>query len=237
MLRRTLLAVLLLGAVTLAGCTAALPATPVATSTPVATPLPAPTGDGTLRIGTLFPMTGVNAASGAAQVAGAEVALRDILAGQATPAQPVQLIHRNSAGDLAAGYADLVARGVDLVLWDATTALPTDAEGSVGNAAIVALMDFANGGTPLAADEAFTARLTTADPGIAATAGGAEAYDGVMTAALAAAITGDDGGASIEAGWPQVTAGSAVCTSWAECALALTEKEIIDYQGITGRRS
>ena len=237
MLRRTLLAVVLLGAVTLAGCTAAPVAAPLAA--PVAAPIavPAPTGDKTLSIGTLFPMTGVNAASGAAQVAGAEVALRDILAGQAAPAQPVQLIHRNSAGDLAAAYADLVARGVDLVLWDATTALPTDAEGSVDNAAIVALSDFANGGTPLAADEAFTARLTTADPGIAATAGGAEAYDGVVTAALAAAITGDDGGASIEAGWPQVTAGSAVCTSWGECVLALAERENIDYQGITGRRS
>ncbi|TFD70319.1 ABC transporter substrate-binding protein [Cryobacterium gelidum] len=237
MLRRTLLAVVLLGAVTLAGCTAAPVAAPLAA--PVAVPVagPAPTGDGTLSIGTLFPMTGVNAASGAAQVAGAEVALRDILAGQAAPFQPVQLIHRNSAGDLAASYADLVARGVDLVLWDATTALPTDAEGSVGNAAIVALSDFANGGTPLAADEAFTARLTTADPGIAATAGGAEAYDGVVTAALAAAITGDDGGASIEAGWPQVTAGSAVCTSWGECVLALAETGNIDYQGITGRRS
>ena len=237
MLRRTLLAVVLLGAVTLAGCAAAPVAAPLAA--PVAVPVagPAPTGDGILSIGTLFPMTGVNAASGAAQVAGAEVALRDILAGQPAPAQPVQLIHRNSAGDLAAAYADLVARGVDLVLWDATTALPTDAERSVGSAAIVALSDFANGGTPLAADEAFTARLTTADPGIAATAGGGEAYDGVVTAALAAAITGDDGGASIEAGWPQVTAGSAVCTSWGECVLALAERENIDYQGITGRRS
>ncbi|MCY7405632.1 MAG: hypothetical protein LH475_13595 [Cryobacterium sp.] len=233
--RRPLVVVVLLAALALAGCTSAPAAKP--SSTPVAGVTTAPSGDGTLSIGTLFPMTGDNAASGAAQVAGTELAVRDILAEQTTPTRAVQLIHRNSAGDLAAAYVDLAARGVDLVLWDATTTLPAEAEASVGNAAIVALIDFANGGTPLAAADAFTARLKTADPGLAGTAGGAEAYDGVMTAALAAVITGDDGGASLEAGWPRVTSGSAVCTSWGECVLALSETQTVDYQGITGRRS
>ncbi|TFD59921.1 hypothetical protein E3T39_09580 [Cryobacterium suzukii] len=233
--RRPMIAAVLLLALALAGCAAAPAAKQSTTPTPVAST--SPIGDGTLSIGTLFPMTGANAASGAAQVAGTEIAVRDILADQTIPTQPVQLIHRNSASDLAAAYADLAARGVDLVLWDATTALPADAESAVGNAAIVALIDFANGGTPLAADEEFTARLKTADPALTATAGGAEAYDGVVTAALAAVISGDDGGASLEAGWPQVVSGSAVCASWGECVFALTEKQIVDYQGITGRRS
>ncbi|WP_104193357.1 ABC transporter substrate-binding protein [Cryobacterium sp. Y82] len=233
--RRPTIAAVLLLALALTGCTGAPAAKPSTAPTPVAST--SPTGDGTLSIGTLFPMTGANAASGAAQVAGTQLAVRDILADQTTPTRPVQLIHRNSAGDLAAAYADLSARGVDLVLWDATTALPADVEGFVGNAVAVALIDFANGGTPLSADEGFTARLKTADPGLTATAGGAEAYDGVITAAMAAVITADDGGASLKAGWPQVVSGSAVCASWGECVFALMDKQNVDYQGITGRRS
>jgi len=89
----------------------------------------------------------------------------------------------------------------------------------------------------LAADKAFAARLKSADPGLVDTVGGAEAYDGVITAALAAVITDDDGGPSLQAGWAQVTDGTAVCTSWGECLLGNDEKQIIDYQGITGRRS
>ncbi|WP_104083736.1 hypothetical protein [Cryobacterium sp. Y11] len=239
--RKPLTAAVLMLALALSGCTSTPPATP--RTTPTALETIAPTGDGTLIIGTLFPMTGDNAVSGAAQVAGTELALRDILAEPValtepvTPTRPIALVHRNSAGDLAAAYADLIARGVDLVLWDATTALPTDAESSVGSAALVALGDFANGGTPLAADETLTARLKTADPTLTSTSGGAEAYDGVITAALAAVITGDDGGPSLEAGSVQVIAGSAVCMSWGECLLAISEKQVIDYQGVTGDRS
>ena len=235
--RRTLTAAFLLGALALTGCTT--PAAPPAASStaPALVVTTAPSGDGTLSIGTLFPMTGDNAASGAAQVAGAELALREILAEQDESIQPIQLLHRNAAGDLDAAYAEFVTHGVDLVLWDATAALPTDAEGLIGGAALLALGDFANGGTPLAANEAFTARLKTADPGLSETAGGAEAYDGLITAALAAVITGDDGGASLEAGWPQVISGTAVCSSWGECVYALSEGQIIDYQGVTGRRS
>ncbi len=235
--RRPLILVGLVAALALTGCASAPAAPPSSTPTPTPLASVSPSGDGTLLIGTLFPMTGRGAASGAAQVAGTELALRDILADQTMPTQPVHAIHRNSVGDLAAAYADLVARGVDLVLWDATTALPADAEGFVGNAALVALGDFANGGTPLAADQEFAARLKTADPGLIDTAGGAEAYDGVITAALAAVITGDDGGTSLEVGWPRVTLGNAVCTSWGECVLALSDKQVVDYQGITGRRS
>ncbi|MDJ0376103.1 hypothetical protein [Cryobacterium sp. PH31-L1] len=233
--RRPMIAAVLLLALALTGCTGAPAAKPSTTPTPVAST--APTGDGTLLIGTLFPMTGESAASGAAQVAGTELAVRDILADQTTPTQAVQLIHRSSAGDLAVAYADLAARGVDLVLWDAATALPAGAGGLVGSAAVVGLIDFANGGTPLAATDEFTARLKTADPTLTATAGGAEAYDGVITGALAAVITGDDGGFSLMAGWPQVVSGTAVCASWGECVFAISDDQTTDYQGITGRRS
>lgn len=233
--RRTFTAVVLLGALSLVGCASQPVTTPSATPTPAVTV--AASGDGTLSIGTLFPMTGDSAASGAAQVAGTELAVRDILADQGTPTQPVQLIHRDSAGDLAAAYADFTARSVDLVLWDATTTVPADAQASVAGAALVSLGDFATGGTPLAADEAFTARLKTADPGLTGTLGGAEAYDGVVTAALAAVITGDDGAASLDAGWPQVVSGSSVCLTWGECVFALAEDQVIDYQGMAGPRS
>ena len=140
MLRRPFVFSVALGALTLGGCSSV----PAVTLTLVASITPS--GDGTLRIGTLFPMTGHNAASGDSQVAGTERAVRDILAEQTTPTHAVQLIHRNSAGDLAAVYADLAAQGVDLVLWDALTALPADAQGSASSAAIVALSDCSNGG-------------------------------------------------------------------------------------------
>jgi len=219
----------------LTGCSEPIPVAPSAT--PTASGVPAPTGDGLLRIGTMFPMTGEAAASGAAQVAGTEVAAREIAAQGGVLGQPVQLIHRNSAGDTAAAIADLTARGVDVVLWDAGSAAAAEAQASVAPAAFLSLSDLVNGGTPLETDEQLAQRLRVADPGLVATAGGAEAYDAVVATALAAAVTGDDGAASIETGWITVRGGSAVCTSWGECQLAISEAREIDYQGLTGRQS
>ncbi len=241
--RRPLVLAVLVTVLAVTGCTSTTPALPSAPSAPV--PAVAASGDGTLVIGTLFAMTGDDAASGAAQVAGTQLAVRDMLAehadqNESVPAalvQSIQLIHRNSAGDLPAAYANLVARGADLVLWNVSTALPADAQTSLSTVAVVSLGDFLTDGAPLVATDDFVARLLTADPGLVGTVGGAEAYDAVITAALAATITGDDGAASLEAGWPQVTSGSAVCTSWGECVLAVAEGQTVDYQGITGRRS
>jgi len=237
-LRLPVLAVLMVTAgllVALAGCSAPAPVAPPASPTPTA--LVAPTGDGVLRIGTLFPMTGPAAASGAAQVAGTEAAAREIAAQGGVLGQPIQLIHRNSAGDQAAAFADLTARGVDVVLWDAGSAADAELSTSVAPAALLSLSDLVNGGTPLEVGDDFAQRLRAADPGLASTAGGAEAYDGVIATALAAVATGDDGAASIEAGWTMVRAGSAVCTSWGECLLALSEGLNVDFQGMTGRQS
>ena len=227
-------------ALLLTGCTAS-DAPAAVTSTPSVAATIAPTGDGTLLIGTLFPMTGEAgvAVTGAAQVAGTELAAREILE-QALPGTlPIQLVHRNSTGNVGVAVADLVARHVDLVLWDATSAVPADVSASViaAGIALLPLNDFTNGGTPLAADEAFAVRLRTSDPGLADTAGGGEAFDGVVLAALAAAEAGDDGGPSIAPALDRVSHGDSVCTSWATCRTALGEKKQIAYQGVTGRRS
>ena len=232
-------AVVVAAVLLLSGCTAS-DAPAAVTSTPTVAASIAPTGDGTLLIGTLFPMTGEAGAvvTGAAQVAGTELAAREILE-QALPGTlPIQLVHRNSTGNVAVAVADLVARHVDLVLWDATSAVPADVTASVAAAgiALVALDGFTNGGTPLAADEAFAVRLRTSDPGLADTAGGGEAFDGVVLAALAATEAGDDGGASIAPALDRVSHGDTVCSSWASCITSLGEKKQIAYQGVTGRR-
>jgi hypothetical protein len=228
--------------VLLAGCsTPAEPSTPTVTPTPTAS-LP-PTGDGILRIGTLFPMTGGTDAAapvtGAAQVAGAELAAREILELGKAASLPIELLHRNSAGNVGAAVTELLARNVDLVLWDATSPVPAEVAASVTAAGVtvVALDDFANGGTPLPADDAFAVRLRTADPGLAATAGGGEAYDGLMLAALAAAEAHDDGAASLTPALQRVSSGSTACGTWTACLTGLSGSEGISWQGVTGRRS
>jgi hypothetical protein len=230
------LSALAVAVVALTGCSAPV-AHPSATPTVVASL--APSGDGTLRIGTLFPMTGETSASGAAQVAGTELALREITEQGGVPGIAIELVHRNSAGNPATALADLVARGVDVVLWDAGDAAPQEVTAGAADAgvALLQLSGFANGGTPLAADDAFAARLKTADPGLAETAGGGEAYDGVIVTALAATAARDDGGRSIGPAIDRVSSGVQVCASWGECAAWLAETHEIAYEGITGRRS
>jgi hypothetical protein len=234
--RRTFTATLLVAALLgLAACTAAPEPKPTPTSTTGQAPTAVASGDGVLRIGTLFPMTGDAAASGAAQVAGTELAVREI-AGQAASGVTVELVHRNSAGNLAAAVAEFQARGVDVVLWDAGSTVPADVTASVAPTSMVllALADFANGGTPVAPNESFGARLLTADPGLAATPGGAEGYDGVIVSALAARVAADDAGASVAAGWKTVATGPTLCASFGECLAALDDGQQIGYQGATG---
>jgi hypothetical protein len=184
-------------------------------------------------------MTGDAAASGAAQVAGSELAAREITEQGRVLGTPIELIHRDSAVAAEESLADLLARGVDVVLWDATIPIPDDlaALALAAPVALLSLGSFANGGTPLDAGEEFAARLRTLDPGLVGTAGGGEAYDGVVLSALAAARAGDDGAASITPALDQVSVGSVPCTSWGECAAALADAQQIAYAGVTGRRS
>ena len=227
----------LAGVLVLLSCSAK--ALPTVLPTVVASVVVAPTGDGIMRIGTLFPMTGSAAATGAAQVAGSELAAREITEQGRILGIPIEIIHRDSAVDAAAALANLLARGVDVVLWDATVPMPDDLAVTVTEApvALLALGDFANGGTPLAAGDEFAARLRTLDPGLVDTAGGGEAYDGVILSALAAARAGDDGAASITPAFDQVSTGAVSCASWGECAAALADAQQIAYAGVTGRRS
>ena len=222
----------------LTGCTA--PETPKP-PTPTATALPtlAPSGDGILRVGTMFPMTGDAAAEGQAQVAGTEVAAREITLEGGVLGKPPELIHRNSAGDLDVALANLVARGVDVVLWDPSEKVPKAAAAALKAAdiAVLPLRDFVQDGTLTAPDNPFARRLRSADPGLTGFVGGAEAYDGVVTVALAATVAGDDGGPSVASRIDVVASGKTACTSWGECLAALSDKQEIRFVGATGERS
>jgi branched-chain amino acid transport system substrate-binding protein len=116
-----LLAVVVAGA--LGGCTGA----PMPTPTPSASPTYAVTGDGVLRIGTLFPTSGTFAFIGAGQVAGVETAVREINAAGGVNGKPVEVFHRNS-GDAStqtaeASFADLLTKGVDVVIGPSSSVL------------------------------------------------------------------------------------------------------------------
>ncbi len=107
----------------LAACTAA----PMPTPTPTPTETIAPTGDGVLRIGTLFPTTGATAFLGAAQVAGVNAAIREINSAGGVLGAPVEVVNRDS-GDATtetaeASFAALVEEGVDVIIGPSSSVL------------------------------------------------------------------------------------------------------------------
>lgn len=117
-------AIALASIVVLAGCAAPRPL-------PITTPSPSATitasGDGVLRIGTLFPMSGDVAFIGPALVAAVETAARDINAAGGVLGEPIEVFARDS-GDvsdetLEAAFAELVDRDVDVIIGPATSAL------------------------------------------------------------------------------------------------------------------
>lgn len=239
--RSTILAIAFLTFTSAVALTACAPEPPAQTATPTPTPTIrsaiAHTGDGVLRIGTLFPMTGDAAGSGAAQVAGTEAATREIDREGGVLGQPIELIHRNSAGDVPAAMAEFAARGVDVVLWDLNTPVGTDSAASVADAdaVVLYLADLAAAANGVAADDAFMVRLRVEDPGLVDGTGGAQAYDGVVLAALAATAAGDDGGASVESALPTVSTGDTPCLSWGQCRAAQDDGRSIGYQHVTGK--
>ena len=113
----------LVAAVALAGCTGTPAATP---SVPQLSPPPA-SGDGVLRIGTLLPTSGPAAYISPAQVAGVELAVRDINEAGGAFGVPVEVLHRNSGEaetqTAESSFADLAARGVDVVIGPASSVL------------------------------------------------------------------------------------------------------------------
>ncbi|HRP99042.1 MAG TPA: ABC transporter substrate-binding protein [Terrimesophilobacter sp.] len=116
---RTAAAALALTALVLAGCSG----DPMPTPSPSASPTPTPEGsfgDGELLIGSLVPMTGSDAGIALAQVAGVELAVREINEAGGVGGVPIVTVHRDS-GDastetLAESFAELVDRGVDVVI-------------------------------------------------------------------------------------------------------------------------
>jgi branched-chain amino acid transport system substrate-binding protein len=106
----------------LAGCG---PSTPTPTPTP--TPTFTPSGDGELKIGTLFPSSGGVAFIGPAQVAGVNAALREINEAGGVGGKPVVVVNRDS-GDASTqkveeSFADLVNQGVDVVIGPSSSVL------------------------------------------------------------------------------------------------------------------
>lgn len=77
-------------------------------------------------------------------------------------------------------------------------------------------------------------RLKTVDGQLAAFRYGAEAYDAVMLAALAAMTAKDDGAATIAAGLQEASRGGIKCVSLAECTEVLKTGNDIDYDGVSG---
>lgn len=353
----------------LSGCGAPFP-----TPTPTPTVTILPSGDGTLRIGTLAPITGPLAAFGPAQVAGVEVAVRELNEAGGVAGAPVEVFHRDSGDTVEtaqAAFSELIAKGVDVIVGPSSAALaealaPSAAEAGVALVALaadpvggeapvpsvvpghelqawlvadrlagdaVALVHLdddagarfarvlegalpADDDTPVtttavgsdttelaptirrivrakpdavvldvapelatallgglldagldpgelwltsrgtadysqafapgalegvhgildrpAPDEAFAARLRQSDPGLGTLRYAAEAYDAVMLAALAAIVADDDGGASIAAALPSVSAGGIRCTSLGECLDVLEDRDDIDYDGRSG---
>lgn len=212
----------------LSGCTAPEPqpsASPSA-SVPAAAPIES-SGDGVLRVGTLFPATGDLASVRVAAAAGVEVAVREINQQGGVLGAPVEVFHRNSgAGEpdaLAAALADLIKRGVDVVVGPPGAAL-VDVLRADPNATKVTVITFPAQdaeGEPAAgwaAGDDFTARLKAADPAVKDARFGAEAYEATVLAALAAIARADDGVRSIAAGLPEITGEGIPCSSFGECA-------------------
>lgn len=113
-------------AIVLTACTNLGPM-PTPSATPSAVATVEASGDGVLRIGTLFPTSGDIAFLGPALVAAAEVAVRDVNATGGVLGEPVEIFHRDSGDasgdDLESAMADLLERQVDVIIGPATSVL------------------------------------------------------------------------------------------------------------------
>ncbi|MBH0129864.1 ABC transporter substrate-binding protein [Salinibacterium sp. NK8237] len=117
-------------AVALAACSSPEPTqTPVIASTPTATPSPesTPTGDGVLRVGTIFPTSGTFSFLAAAQKAGVAAAVKEINAAGGVNGEPVE-IEAVDSGDasgtkLESNFKTLVSKEVDVVIGPSSSAL------------------------------------------------------------------------------------------------------------------
>jgi hypothetical protein len=213
--------------------------------TPTVTPV-APSGDGVLRIGDMTPISGPLAAFAAAQSAGVELATRDVNDAGGYDALPVEVLHRN-AGDgdeavAAASFADLVARGVDVIIAPASATVLAQLAplAAAAGVALIAPASAENAPagvvpTPAVPDDAFAARLRGSDPSVGDLTYGIESYDLTIAAVLAATVAKDDGGASIVYGLSLVTGQGISCSSYGMCLDVLTTQPSIDFVGLAGQ--
>lgn len=243
MLVARLAGILVAGAVVfaLAGCSGEAMPTPAPSATPVA-----PTGDGVLRIGDMTPVSGPLAAFAKAQAAGVELAVREVNDAGGYNQVPVEVLHRSAGdGDAAvtdASFADLLARGVDVIIAPASASVLEQLAPLAKEAGIAliapASADNAPAGaatTPAVPDDAFAARLRVSDPSIGELNYGIEAYDLTMASILGATLAKDDGGVSISYGLALATGSGIPCSSYGMCLDVLTTQTSIDYVGLAGQ--
>ncbi|GAB2814611.1 hypothetical protein GCM10027022_00750 [Alpinimonas psychrophila] len=243
MLVSRLAGIFLAGAVivALAGCSGEAMITPTPSATPVA-----PSGDGVLRIGDMTPVSGPLAAFAKAQAAGVELAVNEVNAAGGYNKVPVEVLHRGAGdGDAAvtdASFADLLARGVDVIIAPASASVLAQLA-PLAQAAGIALVapasaDNAPAGavtTPVVPDDTFAVRLRVSDPGVGELSYGIEAYDLTIAAILGATLAKDDGGASVSYGLSLVTGSGIQCSSYGMCLDVLTTQTSIDYVGLAGQ--
>ncbi len=82
--------------------------------------------------------------------------------------------------------------------------------------------------------EEFRQRLMEVDPSLTDFIYGGEAYDAVVTTALAAEVAGSDAGRDIAAVLADVTRGGEKCTAFAACKELVEAGTDIDYDGVSG---
>ncbi len=225
MSRPALIAVPALAVLLLAGCS---------TGAPVPTPTPEPTyavtGDGVLRIGTLFSLSDP---ASTARIAAVEVAVREVNAAGGFGGAPVELLHRNAGDDPAAVPAIVTAlgeRGVDVLIGGTTEAMA----GAITEAAAALDVAVVIPATGAAADEPLLALLRQSDPATGDTTGAVEAYQAVILSALAAVTAEDDGGAAILRTLPSLAEGPSSCAVYSACLDVIAHDTGIVYGGRTG---
>jgi len=220
------------GALALTGCFGS----PESSGTPSPTPIPTmaqpmPSGDGTLVIGAVVPLTGADAGFGAASLAGVELAVRDIDEAGGVGGVPVIVLHADAATG-AAAVTGLDSRGIDAIVGPNAAALIPATDDAATAAGVPGL---SASGDALTADEVFLTRLRSADPTLSETRYGAESYDATVIVALAASLAGDDGRASIARFLPAITSGDIECSSYGACLEVLNSRADIRYTGVTGQ--
>ncbi|RZS56516.1 branched-chain amino acid transport system substrate-binding protein [Microcella putealis] len=204
---RAVPAALVAAALVLAGCTGEPEPMPTPTASPEPSPTPfrtaAPSGDGVLVVGTLLPTAGDTAGVAAAQIAAVETAVRELNEAGGVLEQPVTVVHRDSGAEpgdqLAAAVADLVARGVDVVIGPNTGPLVEQALPLLAEAGVALVSTGATGSAERAADAAgLFARVVPGD----AVQGRALAATAVAAGAETVAVVASDDpyGADMTAG-------------------------------------